>query len=483
MAQEPARTPPEGLEEADDGWLLLLAAGFASAVFYFIWWVWPGSVFDVSLHQRPLSPADVLGTSYRSMLDYVRNLIVPYGLFLLALYGASALPTRRSVAIALAGAIGLPLVLVFAYPSLAADVFDYMMQTRIWVTHGDNPFAQVPSEFRTDPYLKPVGWPNMPTPYGPLFIWVLALPMRLAGDHMVAALVTVKLLAVAAHGATAWLVYLIVRRIAPQRALFALVAYGWNPMAVVFFGVDGHNDAFMLLFLAAALHASLRERHDVALLLLAASTLTKFVPLILLPFFLLEGRHQPRQLALGIGASLALAIVAFWPFWAGIDTLDGTREQGRLFTSSPATLLQFVMPEMGARAVMIVCFLAGYVAVFVYAKGLIERCFGTLTVYLVTASFWLKGWYITWPLMLASMLGGWPLVATTVWSVGPLAFYLAGAWGTARDWFGWREHGREAIEVMFFAFLFVPLTLGLLLATVLKRAAPRLGRRPAEAQP
>ncbi len=73
----------------------------------------------------------------------------------------------------------------------------------------------------------PVGWPQQPTVYGSALFLITAVPIRLAGSDPIRALIALKLLTIIAHAGMAWLIYLIVRRLAPQRAVFALVAYGW----------------------------------------------------------------------------------------------------------------------------------------------------------------------------------------------------------------------------------------------------------------
>ena len=51
---------------------------------------------------------------------------------------------------------------------------------------------------------------------------------------------------------------------------WALLAYGWSPLAITHFALDAHNDALMLLFLLAAVWLMRRERPDLAVSLSAA---------------------------------------------------------------------------------------------------------------------------------------------------------------------------------------------------------------------
>ncbi|HWQ29133.1 MAG TPA: glycosyltransferase 87 family protein, partial [Dehalococcoidia bacterium] len=234
--------------------------------------------------------------------------------------------------------------------------------------------------------------------------------------------------------------------------------------AVIHFGVDGHNDALMILLVGLALLAAVRERHELALPLVTAAALVKFVPAILVPLFLLAARRSPRQAGAGLAASLALAAAAFAPQWAGLDTFDGVRDQGSRQTSSLATVLTFAFDsEDLARALMVGTFAAGYAYIILRVRGLVPQTFALLSLYLATVAFWFKGWYVTWPLMFGAALGGPALAVAAVWSVGPLIAPVFGAWGWLMYWWDWhRRWGIWMMETWLTASLLAPLAAGLL---------------------
>jgi hypothetical protein len=484
MTGSGARPVETGLQEraldhvqpaAEGAAFRLAAPGVLSAVAYAVGWTYPGWIFSHSPEQETLTILDTLGHDTSGIWSYIAAVGVPFLLYGLALAAALRLRSDRALAVGIAGAVGLPLVLLFAYPSLAADVFDYMMAGRIIIEHGENPYVTVASQYRGDVFFPPIGWPNHPSVYGPVFLAIMGVPTALAGDNVTASLIMTKLIMIASHGVTTWLVYLTVKQLAPERAVLAVVAYGWNPLTVIFFGVDGHNDALMLMFLAAAVYASIRDRHDFALPLLTLSVLVKFAPAVLFPIFILAGLRSFFRLAIGVQVSILLTLAFFFPFWAGMDTLDGARQLGTMFTSSPAALLREVMPEQAARGLLMATFGIGYLLTLLLVKDVVNRSLAVMTLYLVTISFWLKGWYITWPLMLAAMAGGWPLAVVIGWSTGPFIVTLFGGWGWERNWLDWQERwGRWMMEVWLTASLLLPLATGALAALCIGLANGRL---------
>ena len=333
-----------------------------------------------------------------------------------------------------------PLLLFTTYPALAADVFGYLMYGRIISEYGGNPYIDTANAFPNDVYFPPTGgdWRDYPAPYGPLWVWVSALVTWLAGGQRLAALLLIKLIAIAAHLGVAALVWLLTRDItgSERRAAWALLAYGWSPLAITHFALDAHNDAPMLLFLLAAIWFMRRRRPDLAIPALTLSVLVKFVPLLLAPLFLLAARHQPRRALAGIGISVALTVVAFAPLWQGFGTFDGVRQQSGLMTSSPLTLLHLYVNDAWLRPLSLAVFGLGYLLIIRRLRSLEARSYAAIVLYYFALSSWTKGWYFTWALALGAILGGPAFAAAALAGFGVFLQNMT-AWGWEMDTFGW----------------------------------------------
>ncbi len=204
--------------------------------------------------------------------------------FLLVLREAwhGRLPMRAVAIVAIAfHVIVLTLPLLFS-----RDVYSYAYYGRIVSTYNANPYIATPDDFPLNSlfgYTWP-GWRATPSVYGPLFTWLSAALTTVTKS--VPSLITVfQLVAAAASLGTMAIVARTVRRVRPERAVFAAAIIGLNPVVVFHVVGGGHNDIFLALFLATAVMALFAGRDvwaAVALGLAMSVKASAFVPLVLL---------------------------------------------------------------------------------------------------------------------------------------------------------------------------------------------------------
>jgi hypothetical protein len=392
--------------------------------------------------------AMILGLDWGGVGFYTAAFALPIGLYVAALLLLPQAGSRPAWITAIGVALLAPLLLLYTYPALAADVFDYLISGRILSEHRANPYLETALSYPADPYYPSVGWKDLPSIYGPVWVLIMGAILKVCGDATLAALMATKAIAVAGHWAVAALVYLTVRKLDPARALFAFVAYAWNPLAIVHLAVDGHNDSMMLLCMMAALYFGLERRWELSLPLLTLSALVKFVPAMLLPLFIWQARHDRRRLLTGVAISLAMAALAFAPLWAGLDTFEGVRDQASRMTSSPAALASFIMPDAWLRPVAIALFATGYAVVLQRRLDLPLATYVLVLLYLLIVSFWTKPWYFIWPVALGAVVGGMAFWVTVPGIVGAFASNLFGGWGWMMNWLDWQTRwGMRAMEL------------------------------------
>jgi alpha-1,6-mannosyltransferase len=184
-----------------------------------------------------------------------------------------------------------------------------------------------------------------------------------------------------------------------RRRAFAAALVGWNPLVAMHFAGGGHNDAFMMALVAAALALGERRRVQAAGVAWALAVLVKWVPLVLLPLRALEARATGRRVGhLGFAAAVIVTLAAaslLWRFhWLGAVsplTHDARRQTHYALPSrlglSPWTLL------------------AAYGLAYLWllraaARG--RARLGLTAGLLLLASPYLIGWYVIWPLALAA---------------------------------------------------------------------------------
>ena len=222
-------------------------------------------------------------------------------------------------------------VLMWLLP-ITSDLFAYLSQAHMLTDLGANPLLQAPIEV-VDPFLRnyPTVYGARPTVYGPA--WVLLSAVGTAGAHDVpTGLFYLKVLAVAAFLAGAWLVERILLELRPEAALEGLYLFAWNPLVLLMAVGDGHNDMAMMALALLAVWLLLRKRWPLAFGALALSVWIKYVSLILLPFFAIyawrcmqcQQRRAPlRPLARGWLAAAAVSLVVVTPL-SPLQGLVGT---------------------------------------------------------------------------------------------------------------------------------------------------------------
>ncbi|MEA2576127.1 MAG: alpha,6-mannosyltransferase [Chloroflexia bacterium] len=284
------------------------------------------------------------------------------------------------------------LVLLCVRGLLTTDIYSYVWYSRVWVEHGASPYTHFPAEFAaqdTGHWLDWVYWKNEPAVYGPVWLYISGALYKLGqlgNGQFATQLLVLRALADAAHLVNAWLVWriagLMVKRREPAargtakpifrpRALSrgrwhrlahvaqasrtsttattaednglgfqigALIFYIWNPLLLVEFGGNGHNDAVMLTFVLLAFWLHLLGKWRLAALALGLATLVKLVAILFLPGYLwlllwegyraAGGQNLLGRFAKGIwrGAQAVIIIALAWvvlyiPFWEGPQTL------------------------------------------------------------------------------------------------------------------------------------------------------------------
>src|SRR6185312_6380032 len=209
------------------------------------------------------------------------------GLFLLNRGAAARVGAVVGVAVAIQLApLAAPVI-------LSTDAYSYWDYGRLAVVHDANPYAVRPNEFADDPAFKRMGaqWRNTTTVYGPAFTLASEVHAKAVGESAAAAAWAYKALAALAMV----VMVLLAARIAPRPA-FGAAFVGWNPLLAVHFAGGGHNDAWMMAFVLAALALAATGRRAWAGAAWAAAIAIKWVPLLFLPLRFLEARKSGRSL-------------------------------------------------------------------------------------------------------------------------------------------------------------------------------------------
>lgn len=228
-------------------------------------------------------------------------------------------------------AVLFQLILLFSSPTLSDDVYRYIWDGHL-LNQGVNPYALPVNSPLLDAYDTPlralVNHDWMASPYLPSIQIVFVIVSRLAHQSVLAFQIT----AIIINLLTGWMVMSILELVKRPRTY--VLVYLWNPLVNIEFAHGAHLDSLMLLLMMAAFWLIVRSSKQIggtakqitlygSILALAAATLTKFLPLLLVPIFF--RRWGWRGFALYILLILGvLSSFAYGAGWGLTGPLDGT---------------------------------------------------------------------------------------------------------------------------------------------------------------
>lgn len=245
------------------------------------------------------------------------------------------------------------LTLVFLYPITAIDVYNYAVEGHVAAFQHFNPLVTPPSQAAGDAFVRYAGsWMTSTSPYGPIWIMLATLDARVAGANVVVAVLLLKALAAAAVVATTALLAWSFRERGPRASMLAAIVFGWNPLVQLEMVGNGHNDALLTFCLVAGLVLVRKNRPVLGALGVGVSTLIKVVTLGAIPALLLAivldaarpWRIRLARAAVSVVALIALASVAYAPFWVGPATLQRVQAVSGNFVASIPALAILLIP-------------------------------------------------------------------------------------------------------------------------------------------
>ncbi|MEI6127752.1 MAG: hypothetical protein WCQ99_14495 [Pseudomonadota bacterium] len=197
------------------------------------------------------------------------------------------------------------LVLFFNPPALSDDIFRYVWEGKVF-SAGFNPFACAPDnpvleKLRDASIFPGVTRKNIPTIYPPVSQFIFAACARVTP-----ALSTMKMAFILFDLATIAVLLLTLKRL--RRNPLQAAIYALNPLVIVEFAGSGHLDSAGIFFLMLSLYLFTLKKKLSPFIALAASFLVKFLPVIILPFFM-----RKKYLG-GMLLFLVLVCTAYLPF-------------------------------------------------------------------------------------------------------------------------------------------------------------------------
>ena len=402
--------------------------GLGAAVIFSLliyWFVFVRMANLLDLYQQPLISLVTISANIPiARWILVAAFLALAGLNWLGWHSAMKAQGKAAWSIVVGGFVLFVIVLLFLYPFDAADIFDNIVHGRIISIYNANPFIKIGSDFKTDLFYPYMGWKFTPSEYGPVWELMAAFITYIAGNGIIANVFAFKLLNGIFMGGSAVCLFFILKQYMPERTLANVLLFIWNPIVLYETIGNGHNDIVIVFFIMAAAWAMVRQKYVLSILALVVGTLVKFVPVLLLPLVVviawreLPGlRSRLRFLFTAGFISLILILLAYAPFWQGIQILGIARRQ-TLFTTSIASMAYYLLrTSLGAvpTGALLTKITGGVTLIFVLWQCYLawhdhswmsfqKAAFNILMFYMFVSIMWFHNWYTIWPLGLALIL-------------------------------------------------------------------------------
>jgi hypothetical protein len=357
--------------------------------------------------------------------------------------------------LALGLSVAFHLAIVLLPLLISRDVYSYIAHGQIVSVHHANPYVQTPADFPSFLTRELVGprWVDTPSVYGPLFSHLASVVTR-TSTRLGVLVDAFRLMAIAASLATTFVIGTVARRVRPSRAVFAVAAFGLNPVVLFQSAGSGHNDLLVALAIAVAAWCVIRDRTVWAVGVLTCGALIKataFLPLLLIVVWVAWRRPPSERLRVGAGhagVALAIAAIVAAPFFQLHDPTLGMLElsahEGWL---APSRFFRRVLDAISGDTLGVVARVAFAIALVVAVVWLVRAVaraaasdrpaleliggWGWSLLALTLLGPVLLPWYLAWSLPLIWILPRAPRVSLIVlscalalsqWTAEPLRF-------------------------------------------------------------
>ena len=202
---------------------------------------------------------------YRRDISWIVYLIIIILLFVFNYLFIKKYKQFNSVKLAITTGI----ILLFSYPFLSHDFFNYMFDARIATFYHQNPYFHKALDFLTDPWLRFLHWTHRIYPYGPTFLLITLIPSFLSFGKFVLSFMFFKLTFVIFYVLTVFFLNKLNKRYA--------IIFATNPLVIIEGLVNSHNDLIGVSLGIIGIYLLLKNKSILARLFFILSLGIKYI--------------------------------------------------------------------------------------------------------------------------------------------------------------------------------------------------------------
>ncbi len=324
------------------------------------------------------------------------------------------------------------MIMIMAETSLSTDIFRYMWDGML-LANGIDPYKYVPSSrqlqsFQNIYYYEIYDHKDELTVYPPVAQYLFSVSYALFGASQQGFKSVITIFDIL----NGLLIALVIMKLGAKRtAYLGAMLYLWNPLVIVEFSGSGHVDAFAIFFLLLSIYMLLNLSTFNSAASLAASSMTKWITLPIIPFYLKAVfKQKPRFLLRAISSLVICSLVIVLPFIlnSGFNFVTSVAKfaSNWRFESALSRLFVFILNANSLEEFLVlkvlsyIMFAVLYVTIFFKARisgtaWLIDYSILTVCLlYLIVPAVY--PWYSIWLLALTSLRNGfrhWTSISST----------------------------------------------------------------------
>jgi len=178
------------------------------------------------------------------------------------------------------------LILIFAYPFLSSDLFNYIFYSKIILKYHANPYTHRALDFPGDDWLRFMRWVHGYAPYGPLWLAGALIPAILGFGKFILNLLMFKIFIGLFHLLNSYLIFKILRKTGIKNILLGTSFYALNPLLLIEGVANAHNDIVVASFLLLAVYFYVHKENAKSFAVIFAGALIKYIPILNLPWYI-----------------------------------------------------------------------------------------------------------------------------------------------------------------------------------------------------
>ena len=304
-------------------------------------------------------------------------------------------------------------IFMLVLPFLSSDIYYYIGDSWLAAKYGENPYYTTVSQLQeqgiNDEILNNTGyWRNTTSVYGPLWNSIAKLLVSFSFGSVTIALFIFKIASYLIHVLNSYLIYKI------TKSKKYMLLYGLNPLVLIEFLSNVHNDIYLVLFILLAIYFLVRKKNIYfTMVFLALSVSIKYSTVLLVPFILIycfRDKTIPKKILYCMLSGLsiiALVIVFYLPYYRDYTIFTNMLVQGDRYSQS---IMLYLMEKADANVFSLITSLRLPIFAITYINCLIILLFKRslkvkeimksynwimlIFIFLVLTNF--QKWYILW---------------------------------------------------------------------------------------